>query len=166
MTYSIVFSTRTGNTKLLAETIHQTLARENCIYFGYPGPEAQAADRLYVGFWTNRGVCDEDTAAFLKTVKDREIMLFGTAGQGGDEKYFDRIVRATEALLDPSCHVVGTFMCQGKMPESVREKYESMKDGVLPGTMVKSMLDNFDKARSHPDRDDLRNLERMIRTLN
>ena len=34
MSYAIVFSSKTGNTKLLADTLHACLPQENCCYFG------------------------------------------------------------------------------------------------------------------------------------
>ncbi len=164
MSDSIVFSTQTGNTKLLAETVYKTL--DNCAYFGYPNPEALAADRLYVGFWTDRGSCDESVADFLKTARNKEVFLFGTAGFGGSEEYFEKILDAARKNLDESCTVIGTFMCQGKMPESVRTRYEQMTKGPGPAQNVKFLLDNFEKALSHPDRDDLMELSRRVRELN
>lgn len=40
MRYAIVYSSRTGNTARLAETIRETLGQETCLYFGpqTPGP--------------------------------------------------------------------------------------------------------------------------------
>ena len=55
MSYAIVFSSKTGNTKLLADTLHACLPQENCCYFGTPDPAAMEADDLYVGFWTDKG---------------------------------------------------------------------------------------------------------------
>ena len=49
MRYAIVFSSKTGNTKLLAETLHDHLPQEECCYFGTPDPAALEADTLYVG---------------------------------------------------------------------------------------------------------------------
>ena len=54
MSYAIVFSSKTGNTKLLADTLHACLPQENCCYFGTPDPAAMEADDLYVGFGTDK----------------------------------------------------------------------------------------------------------------
>lgn len=64
MSYAIVFSSKTGNTKMLADTLHECLPQEGSVYFGGPDPAALEADTLYVGFWTDKGKADEDTAAF------------------------------------------------------------------------------------------------------
>ena len=51
MSYAIVFSSRTGNTALLAQTIRDTLPGD-CLYFGTPDSKALEAETVYVGFWT------------------------------------------------------------------------------------------------------------------
>ena len=104
MSYAIVFSSKTGNTKLLADTLHACLPQENCCYFGTPDPAAMEADALYVGFWTDKGNADESTLDFLKQLHGKNIFLFGTAGFGGSEEYFNKILKkvgeeATEVII-------------------------------------------------------------------
>lgn len=72
MSYSIVYSSQTGNTKQLAETLRETLPQEGCRYFGTPAEAAAEADTLYVGFWTDRGHADADCNAFLKTLRGKK----------------------------------------------------------------------------------------------
>ena len=48
MSYSIVYSSRTGNTALLAQAIREALPQEECSYFGAPHAEALGADTIYV----------------------------------------------------------------------------------------------------------------------
>ena len=83
MTYSIVYSSKTGNTKMLADALHQALPADDCLYFGAPDAQALAAERIYIGFWTDKGTCDAETAAFLAQLTQQEIFLFGTCGFGG-----------------------------------------------------------------------------------
>ena len=93
MSYAIVYSSKTGNTKLLADTLHDCLPQEGCDYFGIPDPAAMEADTLYVGFWTDKGKADESTSDFLKQLHGKNIFLFGTAGFGGSEEYFNKILK-------------------------------------------------------------------------
>ena len=51
--YSILYSSKTGNTKKLAEKIREVLPEENCDYFGTEGAKAFSSDTLYIGFWTD-----------------------------------------------------------------------------------------------------------------
>ena len=155
MKYSIVFSSRTGNTRLLADTIKEHLNAEDCVYFGEPDEKAAQADLIFAGFWTDKGTCDAKAEEFIKTLKGKNVFLFGTAGFGVDASYFEQILSRVSAHVDESCTVTGSFMCQGKMPMSVRERYEKMAAAPTPAPNVQMLIDNFDKALSHPDQNDL-----------
>lgn len=162
MTYAIVYSSQTGNTKLLADTIREELPKEDCLYFGLPSELALDADRIYVGFWTDKGVCNADTISFLKHVTTQEIYLFGTAGFGQTPEYFDKVLQKTEKHLPKSAKLIGAFMCQGKMPLSVRTRYEKLMHSPVPVPNLKAMIENFDQAFSHPNEHDLNSLKEGI----
>lgn len=163
MSYAIVFSSKTGNTRLLADTIRASLPQNECTYFGAPAPEALEAETLYIGFWTDKGHADDTLTAFLQTLKGKRIFLFGTAGFGGSAPYFEKILAATRKALDGSNTVIGSFMCQGKMPMSVRQRYEAMKAQPAHIPNLDALIENFDKALSHPDAADLEQLKQAVK---
>ena len=161
MSYAIIFSSQTGNTKLLAETVRDTLSKEDCVYFGPVTEEVPEADTIYLGFWTDRGSADSKAAAFAEKLSGKKVYLFGTAGFGGSEAYFEKILKSTEEKLPSDAEVIGKFMCVGKMPMSVRDKYVKLEqEGKMPNANM--MIENFDKALSHPDAKDLENLRDNI----
>lgn len=206
--YSIVFSSRTGNTAELAEAVREALPEGTCEYFGsvngavgggfdsdgnrdhsecsiangnnksgFDGSNGRgyagagcgrtssaipASETLFVGFWTNQGVADRETQQLLGQLRNRNIFLFGTAGFGGSEAYFQAILDKTKAFIDDSNTVIGTYMCQGKMPLSVRERYMKMKEQPDHMPNIDAMVENFDKALSHPDADDLKKLANLV----
>ena len=168
--YSIVFSSRTGNTAELAEAVRGALPEEACEHFGSmdgngncgTGTAIPASEMLFVGFWTNQGVADQAAQKLLEQLRNRKIFLFGTAGFGGSEAYFQAILDKTKAFIDDSNTVIGTFMCQGKMPHSVRERYVKMKEQPDHMPNLDAMIENFDKALSHPDADDLEKLVNLV----
>jgi len=53
-------------------------------------------------------------------------------------------------------------MCQGKMPQSVRERYVKMKENPEHPDNIDTLIENFDKALSHPDADDMERLKNII----
>ena len=158
--YSILYSSMTGNTKLLADTIRAALPEEKCDYFGVcDGAEAKSG-LLYVGFWTDKGHADDTLTAFLQTLKGKRIFLFGTAGFGGSAEYFEQILAAVQKSLDESNTVIGTYMCQGKMPMTVRQQYEKMLQQPNHAPNLEMLIENFDKALAHPDAADLDQLRK------
>ena len=160
MSYAIVFSSKTGNTALLAQTLQEQLPQADCCYFGAPDAAALAADTLYVGFWTDKGKADADTLDFLKQLRGKRVFLFGTAGFGGSAEYFEQILAAVQKSLDESNTVIGTYMCQGKMPMTVRQQYEKMLQQPNHAPNLEMLIENFDKALAHPDAADLDQLRK------
>lgn len=162
MKYAIVYSSRTGNTRQLAEEAKACLPKEGCLYCGEVNDEALEADRIYAGFWTDRGSCDERMAVFLGKLKEKEVFLFGTAGFGGSPDYFENILASVKEKLGPDCRVIGTYMCQGRMPASVRERYVKMLQQPDHKPGLEAMIENFDQALSHPDEDDLKIFRKAV----
>ena len=160
--YSILFSSLTGNTKKLADAIHETLPEDGCEYFGAIKTPVPSSELLYIGFWTDKGNADNETLTLLSTLKNRRIFLFGTAGFGGSDAYFQRILGNVKSAIDSSNTIVGEYMCQGKMPQSVRERYVKMKENPEHPDNIDALIENFDKALSHPDADDMEQLKNMI----
>lgn len=149
--YSIVYNSLTGNTKLLADTIREVLPRDN-----------DNNDIVFVGFWTDKGTADSKTIEYLKLLRNKKIFLFGTCGFGGSVTYFERILTNVKSNIDSSNEVIGEYMCQGKMPSSVRERYLKMKESDNCPPNIDALIDNFDRALSHPDEKDLEKLSQIV----
>ena len=161
--YSIIYSSRTGNTKKLAEAIYNVLPQNSCDYYGEVDKiEDELSEVLYIGFWTEKGDADLKTIELLKQLKNKKIFLFGTAGYGESEKYFKNIVDNVKKNIDSSNTIIGTFMCQGKMPLSVLERYKRMKEQKSFMFNIDNLIANFDKALSHPNENDIKKLEKTI----
>ena len=152
--YTIVCNSLTGNTKMLADRISEIL------------PNDDNDDIVFVGFWTDKGNADSKTIEYLKLLRNKKIFLFGTCGFGGSEAYFDRILTNVKSNIDSSNEIIGEYMCQGKMPNSVRERYMKMKESDNCPPNIDALIDNFDKALSHPDEKDLEKLsQKVLQTL-
>lgn len=160
--YSIVFSSLTGNTKKLAEAIYEVLPKDKCDYFGETGSQVPGSDLLYIGFWTDKGNADKKTLELLSKLKDKKIFLFGTAGFGASAAYFEKVLGQVRQSVAPGNVVIGEYMCQGKMPQSVRERYIKMKENPEHPANLDLLIKNFDCALSHPDTDDLEKLKKII----
>ena len=100
--YSIIFSSMTGNTRKLADKIHEVLPKESCDYFGTADAQGTESELLYIGFWTDKGNADSDTLDFISKLKNKKIFLFGTAGFGGSDAYFQRILGNVKMSIDSS----------------------------------------------------------------
>ena len=101
---------------------------------------------------------------FLKdNINDsKTIFLFGTAGFGKSEEYFKRIINKVKESIDSTNEVVGSFMCQGKMPDSVLQRYLSLKESDKAPKNIDLLIENYYEALNHPNEEDLENLKKAI----
>lgn len=159
----IVYSSATGNTARLAKELSDRLEIP-----AYPLTDAadwQQADRILAGFWTDKGSCDEKMAAFLAELNGKEVALFGTAGFGKDNAYFEAILERVKEHLPADSRYLGGFLCPGKMGAGIRRRYEAMLEADLTDSRAKMLLENFDSVLDRPNAQDLTALVRWAEGL-
>ena len=163
MKIAIIYKSVTGNTKLLAEEIQKNLNNE-VIYIGAP-QENIDADLYFIGSWTFKGECVKEIADYLKTIHNKKIAYFGTCGFGGSISYYETIFKRVESNIDESNELLGYFICQGKMPLTVKQKYIEMIKANPEDKNLQVSIKNFDEALNHPDESDLRELKKWLESI-
>lgn len=156
MKYAVIFASKTGNTRSVANAIREALVEDTCVCFGTWEPCAVEADVLFIGSWTDKGHFDEELQAIFLKLSHKSIALFGTAGFGGSSAYFGAIMERVKAELPKDVHVLGSFMCQGRMPIGIRKRYEQLQKEHPEDEKIRAFLDNFDQALVHPNDQDLK----------
>lgn len=159
----IVYSSATGNTARLAEELSARLGIPACALAEADG--WQEADRVLAGFWTDKGSCDEKMAAFLAGLGGKEVALFGTAGFGKEDAYFEAILGRVKEHLPADSRYLGGFMCPGKMGMGIRRRYEAMLAADPADSRAKMLLENFDAVLDRPNEQDLEALVRWAENL-
>lgn len=172
MKYAVIYESATGNTKILAEAVRSGLGETDCVCFAAAADLTEEmnenikdAEVIFLGFWTDKGSCSEKIGEYMETLHGRKVFLFGTAGFGGAEVYFSQILSRVSARLSEENVLVGSYMCQGRMPEGVRRRYESMLEKNPQDEKTRKMIENFDEALAHPDENDVERLREKIKEL-
>lgn len=154
MLYTIICSSKTGNTQKLAQRAREVLGEKNEV-------PATDADLVLLGSWTDKGGLDPALEDRLGELAGKRVFLFGTCGFGGSQAYYDRVLDRFASALPEGAQVVGRFMCQGQMPPAVRERYVKMAE--QDPARFEPMIENFDRALGHPDEKDLDGLAAALR---
>ena len=88
MNILITYSSKTGNTKKLAEGIYEGLATDNKTIL--PMSEVTSLeeyDTILVGYWVDKGAPNEESKKFLEAIKGKTVGLFATLGFWADSEH-------------------------------------------------------------------------------
>ena len=83
----IVYSSKTGNTQSLANSLN-FMESKYCVPVENT-KNLEPVDLLCIGFWCDKGDCDDQMKQYLSTLRNQNVFLFGTA--------------APEARKNPRC---------------------------------------------------------------
>lgn len=117
--------------------------------------QASEADVVFVGFWCDRGSCNPAVQHFLQGLAGKRVFLFGTCGFGESDEYFAQILDRVRTYLPADAQYIGGAMCQGKMGMGVKRRYEGMLEKDPENAQARMLIDNWNKAQSHPNEDDV-----------
>lgn len=117
--------------------------------------QASEADVVFVGFWCDKGSCSPAVQHFLQGLVGKRVFLFGTCGFGESDEYFAQILDRVRTYLSADAQYIGGAMCQGKMGMGVKRRYEGMLEKDPENAQARMLIDNWNKAQSHPNEDDV-----------
>ena len=151
----VVYSSKSGNTKKLAEALYNHLDGEKELCAIADAPDPAGYNFLAVGFWLQGGQPDPDSQAFLANVEEgQDLYLFATHGAAVGTPHAEGAMEQAKALAEKA-HIVATFSCPGQVAEKVLEM-ASKKDPQPP------WIADAPAAVGHPDAKDLENVVRML----
>ena len=151
----VVYSSRTGNTRKLAEAIAAVLPGARlCPVQEAPDPQEAAAHALVaLGYWVRRGGPDPAASAYLAALRGATVALFGTLGAWPDSPHAAQCRERGEALLtspERGNRVLGTFLCQGRVNPAVVRAADRASHPMTPERIAR-----LAEAARHPDAADL-----------
>lgn len=164
--YIVLYSSRTGNTKKLATEIFAMLPGINKELKPLEEYRKDQETEVYVlGFWIDMGYPNPEILDFLSGLQNKKVVLFGTCGMGQDPVYYDLLYRRAAQAVPEGNELLGMFLCQGRMPISVRRRYEELYTEAEDKEKIARMLHNFDRAMIHPNKEDFDQARLFVNTI-
>ena len=131
--YLVLYQSESGNTKKIAASIFSRLPGNSKDLIDIDTDKTiPEANVYFIGFCVHRGSCSMEVSDFLSDLSGKQI-----AGR-------------VSAWIEADNDYLGYFICQGKMPQKVRMKYESMRTDEN-NDQIDRFIQNFDLALTHPD---------------
>ena len=147
----VAYSSKTGNTRKLAEAIHLALPNADLCPMGSV-PNLERYDMVFAGVWIEAGGANASAVKCLKRLSRKPVALFATLGSYPDSQHAaDSLTAAANEI--PDGNVVDTFICQGAIDPSAIEWMEQLpKDDDNAPTDARRQL--WKDAAEHPDDSD------------
>jgi flavodoxin len=154
----IVYSSKTGNTRKLAEGICRGLTEALGtvrIAAVEEDPDPAGADWVLIGFWADRGNADPKALRYLKSLEGRRVGLFGTMGAYPDSDHAGDIRKKVEGEAAEKNTLLGCFLCQGKIDPALTEQFKALPAD-NPHAMTEERMQRHLEAAKHPDEKDIK----------
>lgn len=167
MKEAIIYDSLSGNTEILAKTIKSE--KPNILFEKINNKTKENLKNIeiiYLGTPIIKGMCTEKIKELLESLKNKKIFLFVTAGYGISDEYYKNLRKRIVSIIPNSNEIIGSFFCQGKMPDAVKEKYISLIKEHPDDKNLKVSLENFEQAKTHPDENDKKRLLEEIKKIN
>ncbi|MDY0391712.1 MAG: flavodoxin family protein [Desulfobulbus oligotrophicus] len=149
----IVYSSRTGNTRMIAEAVHSVAPADAELFVVADAPDPADYDLLALGFWVDKGEPDRAMTDYMGRVQGKSVALFGTLGAWPDS---DHARESMQKAVDrvPGSKVLGTFICQGKIDPKVLAAMAKMPEAAKHHAMTAERKARIAEAAKHPDEND------------
>ena len=160
----VVYSSRTGNTKKVAQAMAEVMPGCELLPVEKAPSSVEQYDVTAVGYWVDRGMPDAAIRAWLEGVRNARLAFFGTLGAWPDSEHARECMARGEALaLEPARGnvVLGSWLCQGRVDPKVLEIMARMAGDVHP--MTEERKARIAEAARHPDDEDCRRAQAFIR---
>ena len=165
MTEAIIYDSLSGNTESLAKEIKSI--KKNAYYEKINNKlieELPEYDIYYIGSPIIKGICTDKIKRLLQKIENKKIFLFITTGYKGED-YYESLTRRILEIIPKSNQILGTFLCQGKMQDAVKERYIKLIQEHPEDKNLKVSIENFEQAKTHPDQKDKKDLIEKIKEL-
>ncbi len=155
----VVYSSRTGNTKKLAQALYDFLPEKKEIFPVKEAPDPKDYSFIAIGFWIKDGEPDPDAQEYLKKIsEDHEVFLFATHGAQVNSDEVKKAMKKAEDLAKKG-RIMGIYHCQGEVPQEVVEEARNMPN-------PPDWLADAEAAKGHPDENDIKKMLQLVEDIN
>lgn len=161
MRCAVIYSSITGNTRMVAEAIHEIMPPDCALFSVRNAPSPEAFTVLALGFWARRGKPDDAMLGYMEAVRGlgKTLGLFGTLGAYPDSDHGIRFMENARELCEGNI-IAASFACMGRISSKVLEANERRRaagHNNHPDTPARRA--RIAEASRHPNDDDLRNAQ-------
>ena len=164
MNVGLIYSSKTGNTKKVAEAINNEIAEitafasaDNVDF------DINSVDTLVLCYWVDKGTADKLSLEVFDKITGKKIITVGTAGVAPDSKHAQDVKDRVHKLLEEKGNnVIADFICMGKIDPRMTAMFAQFPEG-HPHYMDEARRKRHEESLKHPDENDCANAVECVR---
>lgn len=160
----LTYSSKTGNTKKVAEGIYEILPEGSLITPIEGNINPNEFDLILMGFWVDKGMADEKAKKYMEKIEGKKVGVFGTLGAYPDSDHAKKTLKRVRELLEVKNEVVAEFLCQGKVDPKLIEKFKKLPAS-HPHGMTEERRKRHEEASKHPNEQDIKEAQKIFGDL-
>ncbi|MDC7222189.1 MAG: flavodoxin family protein [Spirochaetales bacterium] len=151
----IVYSSKTGNTKMLAQGVQAAFGDDQADLRSVDDEfSPDGYDWIISGYWVDRGTGDAKALRFWESLENCNVGLIGTLGAYPDSDHAKKVAKNVEELISQKNNFLGSFLCQGKVDPRLIEKFKKFPPD-HPHAMNEERRKRHEEAAKHPNEQDV-----------
>lgn len=157
----VVYSSKSGNTKRVAEAVARGLGEDTVLATPADAPDYRDFDFVAVGFWIEKERPNFEVQKYLRRLKGKKVGVFFTLGADSASDHAQICLENVKPFFEEN-EVLGYFMCQGKIDPARVKWVRQMPPSEMLSTEHPA---HWDRAALHPDVDDLARAAETFRSM-
>lgn len=165
MKYEIVYESRSGNTRAIAEAMMAVLPPASATLVDInAGTPSKNADVYCIGYGVHSSICSLKLLDFMELLNGKTILLFATCGLEPTDAYRKLLERNIGPFLPDQCDYRGMFLCQGAISEDGVTMLQKHIEKSGNADQLQQLDGLVCRAQTHPDFDDLDAAGKFVKT--
>ncbi|WDV46425.1 flavodoxin family protein [Clostridiaceae bacterium M8S5] len=160
----IVYSSLTGNTKKLAESIRNDVYNDTVFASVDEVTEINNYDLIILCYWVDKGTCDGKTLKLIEKIENKKIIAMGTLGAYPDSDHAKKCKENVKVAINEHNEHLGSFLCQGKIDERLIERFKSLPAD-HPHAITEEKIKRYKEASKHPNEQDFKNAREFVKNI-
>lgn len=161
----LTYSSKTGNTKAVADAIFEVLPDGADFFEISKVADVHSYDAVIVGFWVDKGVPNKEADDFIRQIRNKKVAYFFTLGAYPDSEHASVCAHYTTDLFRKNGNTIeASFRCQGKIDPELTKMFLSFPKG-HPHYMDEERRKRHEQAATHPDAADLKNAQEVFKNI-
>lgn len=164
----VIYTSKSGNTKKIAEAIAGELSCEAINFANACEINLSEFDFIALGYYIDHGSPEKEFKKFIsQSVKNKKVGFFITLGADVPSAHaMQAIEQGKELFIQNGNEILRTFICQGAIAPEVIEQLKKLGKAMPDDprfALTPERLERWERAKTHPDEADVKAAKEAFR---